>query len=290
MGLKTEEILSLLWRKKMIILIFGIVVFFLTLIINIRTPANYTSLATFILNPATLTGGLPIELKRVLSIPVSPEVVNYMIDEFDLVNRYNIDTTQENYREITYYTYLEHTATDHREHINQIAVSVYDKDRFFALKMINKLLLKIDEVNEQFIIDFITYDVQVYDNYIKDVSNKLYSLSKDSSSIGEKLFNDTLLNEKYSQKFLLSYELEILLKERAQLLSKCNKYLKFFERNKPNTIFIMDEPLPQRLPEYPVLNKIIIPSFFMFAGMILFALLLISIEPYKDLLKRTIKF
>ena len=161
---KNENILGViktLFKYKKLILWTCGAVFIGSVIISLLLPVYYKSTTTFyaaspdFTNPDKMFGGSNTDFKyygesedveRLLTIATSGELVNYMIDEFNLYEHYDMDSTG---AKSAFYIAEKFNGlySVQKTKYDAIEVSIEDKDRELAAKMANAARQKIEDIN-----------------------------------------------------------------------------------------------------------------------------------------------
>lgn len=281
--LNEKESLQLLWRKKWIMVIIAILTFIISLIITTYNPAAYTSQTTisFIaVNPNIALSVNPVqaEFDRITKLCNDEELINHIIQKFDLVKHYKIDTTLENYQEYVKAKFESNIYLDQQTQISHFVIGIVDEDRFLAAKMANEVAWKLDEMNKKYILSIWEKELAVYDQYISALKDSITILESNLQKV-----NENSLSVTYTQKDLLTIELDKLFESQIKSKIKYKTLLTSFIKGELSTIYIVREAVPQTLPLNPILNILFIPSIAALISFFISILLIISYETIRSL-------
>jgi tyrosine-protein kinase Etk/Wzc len=119
--------------------------------------------------------GVKEDIDRIMSIAKSSELANFLINEYDLYNHYDIDTSHE----LAEYYINVHLASLYdveRTKEDAIELSIEDEEKELAAQMANAARNKINEIGQRLIKQSLNLTVETYRNSLADSENKLDSL------------------------------------------------------------------------------------------------------------------
>lgn len=160
--------------------------------------------------------GDDFDVDRIITISQSGEVINYLIEKFDLYKHYDIDRNAKRaaYKVRLHFSKLYEVKKNKNE---AIELSVEDKDPQFAAQIANAAREKIDEIGQRLIKDSHMSLIKTYENNLLDFDRKISTLS-DSLEKKQKrygIYNPESQSEIYSQ--LIANAEARLAGERAKL-------------------------------------------------------------------------
>ena len=119
--------------------------------------------------------GVKEDIDRIMSIAKSSELANYLIDNYDLYNHYEIDTSHEL---AEYYIGLHLAGLYEVERTKEDAIelSIEDEDKHLAAEMANAARNKINEIGQRLIRESLNMTIETYRKSLADSENKLDSL------------------------------------------------------------------------------------------------------------------
>ncbi len=177
------------WRKQ-IIYVCGIAVVG-AIVISLFLPNYYQATTTFLAvspdqaKPESLFGngqlrteyfGNENDIDRLMTIAESSELVNFLVDSFNLYEHYEIDTSQAKaafkVREKFFSLYeVQKTKRD------AIELSIEDKDKELAARMANAAREKIDQIARRLIMEGLEKTIESYRDNIQNKEQQLRYLS-----------------------------------------------------------------------------------------------------------------
>ena len=202
------------WRKQIIRI--TILVGIVTAITSLLFLSNYYQSTTIFLaaspklaQPGYIFGRTSTELEiygddfdvdRIITISQSSEVINYLIEKFDLYKHYEIDrdAKRASYKVRLRFSKLYEVKKNKNE---AIELSVEDKDPAMAAAIANAARQKIDEIGQRLIKDSHFRLIETYEDNLADFDRKIRSLS---DSLGKRqrqygIYNPESQSETYSQ-------------------------------------------------------------------------------------------
>ncbi len=179
------------WRKQIIATTIGVGL--LAAIIVLLMP-NYYKAAT-IFYPANpdiagrgalfgsadenmdLFGG-PDEMNRLMLVAESSELINYLVERFDLYQRYDIDSTNQKAPHYVRLNFLSHYNLKKNEK-DAMEITIEDKDPQVATDLLWSAIGKIDEINRRMVK---ANQLKILKSYQKSIAEKqgAYNTSTDS--------------------------------------------------------------------------------------------------------------
>jgi len=180
-----------LWRWRKPILIVSFVAAVGTAIITLFLPNYFKATTTFLAAspdqaaPELISGknnqrsfyyGSGEDIDRLLTIAESSELVNFLVDSFNLYEHYDIDTTLEKapfrVREKFFGLYeVEKTKRD------AITLSIEDKERELSAKMANAARIKVDEIAQRLIKEGQQKAIETFKRDIQEKQRQIGMLS-----------------------------------------------------------------------------------------------------------------
>jgi capsular polysaccharide biosynthesis protein len=169
---------SRFWRYSIIALLLGMYFFWLFK----YKVLEYTSTAVFIVNDhsfvETSLGFQNIStdnnVNRIFQLANSVKVQRHLIDKFELLKLYNVDTTKEFYMQQTL-VYVRSKIFVSRNMSGVITVKVSDAHRYLAAEMANEVVSYVDELNHEFFVDNITRRMSIAKGYAEEINKNLQS-------------------------------------------------------------------------------------------------------------------
>ena len=281
------ELLEIIWKKKWTIVVFCGLAIITSVIVSspkIMPPYFRSASEFYPSNPSasdrsvifnTQAGEIPIEyfgsssdVDRILAIAKSSELAGYIIQKFNLVDHYGIDTSKvKQYNYAVYQEFLGNYKAIKTD-LSAIEVSVLDQDPNLAANMTNAIVQWIDnrgkqiiKANKQKAFDILKDEVTKKDNEIKNLSAQKSTLS------GLEL---DILIQKVNAK----------VKELTHLNTLKDQYSATL-KDDFSTIYLIEQAWPSERKAKPVRWMIVIGTAL--AAFIFILLLLILIEQFKKL-------
>lgn len=225
------DIIASVWRWKKQIIILTVAVTLGTIAVSFLLPVYYTATCTFV--PANENKDLFKDGKnnsmygdeeavdRAIIFASSAPLVNYMITEFKLAERYKINAATPKGQDRVSKRFLKLYNLKKNEH-GGIEITMQDRDPEMAAKMLNAAIAKIDELYKQ-------ATSSNKELMLKTYESALDNKRKELKSIGDSLF---VLRKKYAvfdiktQGELLSTLLVETESQLAESSAKLDAYLK----------------------------------------------------------------
>lgn len=162
-----------------------------TVIISLLLPVYYKSTTTFyaastdLSNPDKLFGngqadseyyGNAEDIDRILTIAQGGEVLNYLVDKFNLYEHYDIDSTsvKAKYAIALHFNDLYNVE---KTKFDAIELSIEDENPIIASEIANAARMKIEEISTRLIKDSQKQQLETFENSIADSENMLIALS-----------------------------------------------------------------------------------------------------------------
>ena len=164
------------WRYLLIILLFGVYSFYL---FKFRL-LEYSSTASFLVNDNNIVSPLSLDLKdlqdrstsnnfiRIYELINSAATQKHLIEKFDLLKHYGIDST----KEFAYQQAVEKIRSNisvSKSPFNTISVTVHDRYRYLAADMANEIVDFLETLNENLYINNMKNKIQVSGAYVEQV-------------------------------------------------------------------------------------------------------------------------
>ncbi len=240
------EVLRAIFKWKRPIIITCGAVGVLTALVSLMLPTYYMATTTFyaasptLQSPAVIFGvgnqklefyGESEDMDRVIQSATSNDLLNYMVNKFDLYNHYDIDTSniKAPYRMSKKFFSLYNIEKNER---NAIELSIEDKDRLKVSEMANAAREKINEISNALIKQSQEEIIHSYENQIKDKQETLAVLS-DSISALRKRYN---IFDPETQRKVLGKQIPTLKGQIAGDKAKLGEYKKIGKRDSINVI------------------------------------------------------
>jgi uncharacterized protein involved in exopolysaccharide biosynthesis len=286
------------WKK--IILIITLTGVIGSAIVAFLLPKYYKSTAIFYpynlngLDPKTASSNQPTQIfgtnddiERIIQIAGSSELVNHIIQKYDLYKRYDIDTTKVEYGKYKIVLEFEENVDVIKNEKGAVEVIVLDKDPIIASSMANEIVAKIDQINRSALID---NNIKSYTIVAASLESKTKELESFSNALKgyseqEKGTTNTALNE--TEKI---NKIDFKLTEQIiQLIDLKEKYDRFslFLKSDFSSIFIIEKAYPIEKKSKPIISLIIIISTLIIFIFTLLTILLI--EFYRQNIRELLK-
>ena len=199
------EVLMMIRRYRFLYVAVFIISFIAGVKYLLPRVLNYDGESTFYLaneslvNPAMFSNKnqqdflqVSVVQERVYQLAYSSEMMNYLIQKFNLYHHYGIDTTGINFyaktvKRITKAIRLKKISPD----VSSIIVT--DRNNEVAANMANAIVSKLDLMNKKYLIDKIQANLNFYDSFVKEAAN----ISKEQN---QKLFEYMEVLNKNRQK------------------------------------------------------------------------------------------
>jgi hypothetical protein len=262
----------------------------------------YVSSITFLVNSSNVADVLwdrsadgPIEVvnddrgyNRINQIIYSSQMIDFLIEKFDLYKHYGIDKNFENsYLSVSYLIKKNLNVSISKTKI--ITVQVSDRlDYNVAANMANAIGKKINDVNRQITVESLTRKTEIFETLSKDLrSNSQREFSQMDSLLNnmQRMLKASMKDDGYKELLMMHIEnLKTKSEDYVKDLFESYKYRLYSmyslqEKNLP-TISVLEKALPNKYSKsrysyifYPLLMffSVIIPLFF--------AYILITIKP-----------
>ena len=188
---------------------------------------DYSSTSSFFVNDHSIITSSTLELKafesissgdnfnRIYQLVNSAATQKHLIEKFNLIKHYNIDSTNE--------FYLQKTIEQVRAHItvkkspyNSISVTVRDRHRYLSAEMANEIVSFIETLNQDFYLKNLENKVLISQAYVKQLEHENKMKSAGIDSIIQKI-NLLLSNGRLSDRN--SYSLLLHQQKLSELIS-----------------------------------------------------------------------
>ena len=222
------------WRKAIFIICFIVAVG--SSIISLLLPVYFKSTTIFlaaspdIASPELMFGdgasrtnyyGNENDIDRLLTIAESSELIEFLIDTFDLYKHYDIDSSnlKAPYKIRLAFLDLFEVKKTKRD---AIQLSVEDKDRFLCAEIANTARNKIDEMTQKLLKNNLSKRIITIKNNIKVEEDRLMVLADSLSSFREKygIYNSNAQSETLTEQIASSEASLIREKTRFGILEK----------------------------------------------------------------------
>lgn len=112
--------------------------------------------------------------ERIIQLAYSNEMMEHLIEQFDLYKHYNIDTTFKYFHQLTVKKLMR------RINIKKLtgdisSITVFDRNNEIASAMANSMIWKLDELNKAYLINKLQNNLNFYETFLKE-SEKTVSL------------------------------------------------------------------------------------------------------------------
>ena len=226
---------KLLWQKKRLIILLTVLAGAGSVVISLLLPNYYKASTTFyvastdVTQPYKLFGaseisyfGKPEDIDRVLTFANSYQLVDQLIDTFQLFDHYEINPDQPKARFKVRKTFLKHYEVL-KNKFNAIELSFEDKDREFAAQVANVARDLIDGLSRRMTEENLEQQAQIVRNTISEKNSELVLLNDSLAKLREEFgIYNTL-----SQSEALTSELTTA----SSLLAKENARVKIMEKS-----------------------------------------------------------
>jgi len=178
---------KLLWQKKRLIILLTVLAGAGSVLISLLLPNYYKASTTFyvastdVTQPYKLFGaseisyfGKPEDIDRVLTFANSYQLVDQLIDTFQLLDHYEINVEQPKARFKVRKTFFKHYEVL-KNKFNAIELSFEDKDREFAARVANVARDLIDELSRRMTEENLQQQAQIVRNTINEKATNFSS-------------------------------------------------------------------------------------------------------------------
>lgn len=173
------------WRYLAIVMILGVYFFY----IFKYKILEYSATATFLVNEnsvlSTTLGGENISSGenyiRLYELINSAPVQKHLIEKFDLIRHYGIDTTKEFYYQKAIATIRSKIQVS-KNPFNSISITIRDSYRYLPADIANEIVSYIEKLNQDYYIKNIENKVRFSQSYVKqlEIDNSIKSANIDS--------------------------------------------------------------------------------------------------------------
>lgn len=285
------------WKK--FILIITLTGFIGSAIVAFLLPKYYKSTAIFYpynlngLDPKTASSDQPTQIfgsnddiERIIQIAGSSELVNHMIQKYDLYTRYDIDTTKEKYGKYNIILEFEDNVDVIKNEKGAVEVIVLDKDPNIASSMANEIVAKVDLINRSALIDnniksyaIVAASLERKTKELEAFSNSLKAYSEEKGSTNKAIDETEKINK-------IDFKLT---EQITQLIDLKERYDRFtlFLKSDFSSIFIIEKAYPIDKKTKPRISLVILISTMIVFFFSLLTILLI--EYYRQNIRELLK-
>jgi capsular polysaccharide biosynthesis protein len=201
------------WRYLIIVFLLGCYFFYFFK----YKVLEYSSTALFMVNDHSFVEtslgfqNLPADqnLNRIFELSNSVMVQKHLIEKFELIKLYNIDTTREFYRQQTL-ALVRSKILVTRSPMNTISVTVKDSRRYLTAEMANEIVRYVDKLNHDYFVDNISRRLNIAKGYAEEIDRNLMSKTQLVDTLIAHM-GIIAMNTKYNEK--ISYD--VLMKQSA---------------------------------------------------------------------------
>lgn len=274
------DVLKTLIRWKIPIAVFVIIAAIASIIVSLMLPNYYASRSVFYpTNPAvtdraalfskTATDanmdyfGSKNDVSRFLTVAGSEPILDYIINQYHLVQEYNIDTTDKDWR-YKVKKQLRSNYTVVKTENGAIEISYMDKDPQQAAKVVNDIVDKVDNMNKQLMINnkhkvLVTFrekqkemqtEVQQLSDSLAELVAKYHVTELPTTATGEPIVK--------SDNALSTEQYKILRSRRQAAMMDLNDITTLLGQHEASTmenvstIYVVEEALPSDRKSWPI--------------------------------------
>jgi len=154
-------------------------------VILAASPLMTSSQSLFVASGASYFG-LEEDVDRLLSIAQSNDLKMFIVNKYKLFEHYDIDSADTRYPMFTVMKELEDNYTAVKNNRGAIEITVYDTDKEQAAAMANDIVAKIDDINNDIMLDSKMKIYSIYENKIKSKESEMNALSDSILSLKER--------------------------------------------------------------------------------------------------------
>lgn len=136
-----------------------------------------TSGSSLFLNTGTGYFGLEEDIDRLLSIAKSNELKQFIVRKYKLFEHYDIDSTKARYPMYSVMKELDDNVSVVKNDRGAVEITVYDTDRKLAADIANDIVAKIDDINNEIMLESKRKIYSIFDNKIKAKEKEMSELS-----------------------------------------------------------------------------------------------------------------
>lgn len=281
--------LILRWRKHIIILCIVAVIAAIiisdphiikpkyksTSVFFAASPNMTSSQTLFVDNNAEYFGSSD-DIDRLLSIANSAPLKSYIVQKYKLFEHYKIDSANTNYPNYKVMKELEENYSAVRNDKGAVEITVYDIDKQRAADMCNDIVAKVDEMNNNIILENKRRILNIYNIKIQEKQEQLQLLNDSIVKVKYELQKALVTpasvravtgSVEYKTPELLDQQLKLLedqkkagLKELNNTIGLAEQYKSTINSNVP-TIFILEKAYPAEKKSKPIRWIIVLGSF-----------------------------
>lgn len=190
------DIVSVFWKWRKSIIIVTILAAILSAVISLLLPNYYKATTVFYPASNDLSAPQPLgyvdkniryfgndhDRDRVFTISQSTDIADKIIDEYDLINRYGVDTTNHKWKHIVRNTFHSHY-TIIKTKYDAIELSFEDQDPIIAAKVANAIRDQISQMNsslskssQQNQLTTFQNSIKAKEDFLKTINDSIVSL------------------------------------------------------------------------------------------------------------------
>jgi capsular polysaccharide biosynthesis protein len=269
-----------------------------TTIFFAASPNMTSSQTLFVDNNAEYFGSSD-DIDRLLSIANSAPLKTYIVQKYKLFEVYKIDSANTEYPNYKVMKELEENYSAVRNDKGAVEITVYDTDKQRAADMCNDIAAKVDEMNNNIILENKRRILSIYNIKIEEKQQQLQKLNDSIVNVKGLIQKISLTpasirsadnNMEWKSPELLDQQLKVLedqkkagLKELNNTIGLAEQYKSTINSNVP-TIFTLEKAYPSEKKSKPVRWIIVLGSLITaFAGSVIMAW---CIERFRDIQKQ----
>jgi hypothetical protein len=226
--------------------------------------SNTLNVKNVLLDQETYFFGSEDDIDRVITLGQSAELKNFIIEKYDLVKVYEIDTQKSEYPLLVAKAFDSH-----------YVINVYDVDAHRASNMANDIRIKIDELNLKLLnennfqlLQYYQNELEAKTNYIETLKFTIDSLkskynikaSSSTTMIGKQKIRMTNGSQQYQKGSTQVDALEVELLDQVSLLTRAknkSSEIKLFIENLKTSISTIESAKPAFKKAKPVRSMIV---------------------------------
>ncbi len=248
---------------------------------------NMTSSQTLFVDNNAEYFGSSDDIDRLLSIANSAPLKSYIIQKYKLFGVYKIDSANTEYPNYKVMKELEENYSAVRNDKGAVEITVFDTDKQRASDICNDIAAKVDEMNNNIILENKRRILSIYNNKIEEKQTQLQILNDSIVNVKMMVQKATLVpaslrngenNTEWKSPELLDQQLKLLedqkkagLKELNNTIGLAEQYKSTINTNVP-TIFTLEKAYPAEKKSKPIRWIIVLGSLLTaFAGSVIMA-------------------
>jgi hypothetical protein len=236
--------------------------------------SNTLNVKNVLLDQETYFFGSEDDIDRVITLGQSAELKNFIIEKYDLVKVYEIDTQKSEYPLLVAKAFDSHYEIK-RSDLGYVVINVYDVDAHRASNMANDIRIKIDELNLKLLnennfqlLQYYQNELEAKTNYIETLKFTIDSLkskynikaSSSTTMIGKQKIRMTNGSQQYQKGSTQVDALEVELLDQVSLLTRAknkSSEIKLFIENLKTSISTIESAKPAFKKAKPVRSMIV---------------------------------